>query len=310
MCKYPMVDFYAESIEGNVTDRTIAHHIDVLERTLRQMEQFGVTVEEDALPGLSGAVLQRWMNFFKKDHKPSGVNNVVVTLNPFLRWAHTIYPDNIPDFSNVLHTMKLPDIDKLPEEERPKEKYYTDAEIQELLRIPTPCKDSPHKKRDRAVIALFLATGLRAAELCSLTVGDITRTHGSVYVRRKGGAWKTVDVAEFSYKYIDAYLATREDRDDASAPLFVTSRGCACSPNQLYKAMRTKQRKVVGDDRQVGNHVFRHKFVSDVEKVGGAAVARDLANHKSLVITNRYDHSTAEQRAAAVNNTSYARMFG
>jgi integrase/recombinase XerD len=205
--------------------------------------------------------------------------------------------------------MRLPDVEKLPEEERPKEKYYTDSEIQELLRIPTPCKDSPHKKRDRAVIALFLATGLRVSELCSLKIGDM-KEHGSVYVRRKGGAWKTVDVAEFAYKYIDTYLATRDDADDMDAPLFVTSHGQPCSPGQMYRAMRTKQRKVVGDEKQFGNHVFRHKFVSDVEKVGGAAVARDLANHKSLVITNRYDHSTAEQRAAAVNNTSYARMFG
>jgi len=309
MCKYAMINFYAESIDGNVGERTIDHHVDVLERTFRQMEQFGVTMEDSAIPGLSGANLQRWMNFFKKDHKPTTVNNTVVTLNPFLRWAHTIYPDTVPDFSNVLHTMRLPDPDKIPVEERPKDKYYTDEEIAALLKVPIPSKDSPQKKRDRAVIALFLASGMRVSELCSLKIGDI-RQHerGSVFVRRKGGAWKNVDVADFAYKYIDAYLATRKDRKDMDAPLFMTSHGCACSPEQLYKAMRTKQNKAgISEDKARGNHVFRHSFVSAVEKIGGGAVARDLANHKSLVVTNRYDHSTAEQRRNAVNALAWGK---
>lgn len=303
MCMYPMIDFYGESITGDVGESTVRHHMDMLERIFRQMETFGVRISEDTITGLSGASLQRWLNELKRQHKPATVNNYIVTLNPFLRWAHTIYPDAIADFSNVLHTMRLPDVDKLPESERPKDKYYTDAEIAELLKIPPKSKDSAQKKRDRAVIALFLATGLRVSELCSLKVGDVRKENrGSVYVRRKGGAWKHVDVADFAYRHIDLYLATRKDRNDPDAPLFITSHGCPCSSNQLYKAMRTKQRKIGADETHaVGSHTFRHTFISAVEKIGGGAVARDLANHKSLVITNRYDHSTAEQRRDAVN---------
>lgn len=301
MCMFPMIDFYCESIAGNVCDSTIAHHNDVLERIFRQMADFGVDMKEESIPGLSGAVLQRWMNRFKQDHKPTSVNGYVVTLNPFLRWAHSIYPDNIPDFSGVLHCMKLPDPDKIPVEERPKDKYYTDEEIARLLKIPR--RDSPQQKRDRAIIALFLGSGLRVSELCSLNIGDIdNHERGSVYVRRKGGAWKDVDVADFAYGYIETYLKTRKDRKDMKAPLFLTSHGQRCSGSQVYKAMRTKQDKAgISETRQRGCHTFRHTFISEVEKIGGGAVARDLANHKSLVITNRYDHSTAAQRREAVN---------
>lgn len=301
MCKFPMIDFYCESISGNVCDSTIRHHTDVLERIFTQMVDFGVTMREESIDGLSGAALQRWMNRFKQDHKPTSVNGYVVTLNPFLRWAHSIYPDAIADFSGVLHCMRLPDPDKIPVEERPKDKYYTDEEIAALLAIPR--RDSPQQKRDRAIIALFLGSGLRVSELCSLNIGDVDgRDHGSVYVRRKGGAWKDVDVAKFAYKYIEDYLRTRKDRKNMDAPLFMTSHGQRCSGPQVYKAMRTKQNKAgVSDDRQRGCHTFRHTFISSVEKIGGGAVARDLANHKSLTITNRYDHSTAEQRRDAVN---------
>ena len=302
MCMYPMIDFYCESVAGNVCDSTVGHHTEVLERIFRQMnEDFGVEMKEDAISGLNGAILQRWMNKIKQSRKPSTVNGYVVTLNPFLRWAHSIYPDTIADFSGVLHCMRLPDPDKMPIDERPKEKYYTDEEISRLLAIPK--RDSAQKKRDRAIIALFLGSGLRVSELCSLNIGDIDgHEHGSVYVRRKGGAWKDVNVAEFAYRYIDVYLRTRTDRKNKEAPLFMTSHGQRCSANQMYKAMRTKQDKAgISDSKARGSHTFRHTFISEVEKIGGGAVARDLANHKSLVITNRYDHSTEKQRRDAVN---------
>jgi len=306
MSAYPMIDFYCESIQAS--ESTIFHNTEVLTRIFRQLVEFGVTLNEESIDGLSGAALQRWLNAYKKNHKATTVNNAVVTLNPFLRWAHTIYPEGVGDFGNVLKTMRLPDYDKLPEEERPKDKYYSDEQIAEMLAVPKrSCDDSPLKKRDRAIIALYLASGLRASELCQLKIGSLTdHGHGYVYVRRKGGAWKTTEVAEFAYPYIETYLKTRKDRTNADAPLFVTTHGVPCNQNQLYKSMRHRQSKVTGaEEMAVGNHAFRHTFVSSVEKIGGGAVARDLANHKSLAITNRYDHSTADQRRHAVDALRY-----
>ena len=306
MSVYPMIDFYCESVQ--VSESTVKHHVDTLSHVFRQLEDYGVAMNEESIDGISGAVLQRWYNAFKKDHKPATVNNYVVTLNPFLRWAHTIYPDGVGDFGNILKTMRLPNYDNLPEEERPKEKYYSDAQIAELLSVPKHKRDdTPLKKRDRAVIALYLASGLRASELCQLKIGSLTdHGHGYVYVKRKGGAWKTTEVAEFAYPYISAYLATRADRNNMEAPLFMTTHGVPCNPNQLYKALKHRQEKVAGGENlQKGNHTFRHTFVSAVEKIGGGAVARDLANHKSLAITNRYDHSTSGQRRVAVDALRY-----
>ena len=302
MCMYPMIDFYVDSC--SIAETSVFHHVDVLQRVFRQMEDFGVKMNEESIDGLTGASLQRWFNAFKKDKKPATINNYVVTINPFLRWAHTIYPE-IPDVSNVLKTVRLPSYDQIPDEEKPKEKYYSDEDIAKLLEIPK--RDSDLKKRDRAIIAMFVATGLRASELCQLTVGSIRNyKHGYVRVRRKGGAIKDVDVAEFAYKYVDTYLKTRRGLKDTD-PLFVTTHGCACNPNQLWNSMTNKQKKagILDKGYQGGLHVFRHTFVSAVEKIGGGAVARDLANHKSLAITNRYDHSTADQRHDAVNSLQW-----
>ena len=157
---------------------------------------------------------------------------------------------------------------------------------------------SNNKVRDRAIIALFLASGIRVSELCSLTIGSILdRPRGTIYLRRKGGAWKETEVADFAYAYIDKYLATR-DLSDHSAPLFITRDGLPCNRTQVYKSLSHVQKRL---DVATGPHALRHTFVSAVEKTGGGAVARDLANHKTLAITNRYDHSNHEQRSAAVN---------
>ena len=305
MCMYPMIDFYCESIDA--AELTVAHYEETLERIFKQLEEFGVKLQTEAIVGISGAVLQRWLNATKKGRKPATVNNYIVTLNPFLRWAHKIYPSGVGDFGNILKTIKLPTYEQLSEDERPKEKYYSDEQIEELLRIPKPYEDSPLKKRDRAIIALFLASGLRVSELCQLKIGSLTdHGHGYVFVKRKGGAWKTTEVAEFAYPYIETYLETRKDRDNPSAPLFMTINGTPCNRQQLYYCLRNRQKKVTGgDEMQFGCHTFRHTFVSSVEKIGGGAVARDLANHKSLTITNRYDHSTAGQRRSAVDALNY-----
>ena len=296
---YPMIQFYVESTD--TCESTKAHSLELLNRIFSCLERdYGVTLAEESICGLSGAVLQRWMNAFRKDHKPATVNNYVVTLNPFLRWAHVIYPE-IADFSGVLKTVRLPSYDEMSEDERPKEKYYDQADIMKLLEIPK--HDSPLKKRDRAIIALFLGSGLRVSELCSLTIGSLTsHGHGYVYVKRKGGKWKVAEVAEFAYSYLNAYLATRSDRNNPDAPLFVTTHGTPCNRDTVYNSMVNRQKKVIDLDQfQGGCHVFRHTFVSEVEKLGGGAVARDLANHRSLAITNRYDHSNAQQRRQAVD---------
>lgn len=304
MSKYAMIDFYVES-RDDLLPSSAERAADVLTRIFDTLTtEYGVQMSDRLIDGLNGEVLQRWLIAFKKTHAPATVNLNVCMLNPFLKWAHTMtWGDDVrylkADLSGVIRTMKLPDPDKIPEWERPKSKYYNNEEIEAIMQV----KGSHNKVRDRAVIALFLASGIRVSELCSLTIGSVVdRPHGTLYLRRKGGAWKETEVADYAYGYIDAYLATR-DCSDHSAPLFVTREGLPCNPNQVYKALAHVQKKL---DVATGPHALRHTFVSAAEKVGGGAVARDLANHKSMSVTNRYDHSNREERLAAVNALPWA----
>lgn len=294
----PMISFYAESASGNMMDTTAQQCAEKLERIFNVLESFGVTVEDESVEGISGTVLQKWVNSMKADHKISSINNYICIINPFLRWAFSMeYTDK--DYSSVLHVMRLPKEDSIPEWERPKSKYYSKEQVDALLNSSS----GKNRVRDRAIIALLLGSGLRVTELCSLTIGEYNRSHGSVYIKRKGNEWRHTEVADFVYDYVDAYLKTRPDAND-DEPLFMTTHGQPCNRIQIYKCLSNKQKAL---DLAAGPHAIRHTFISEAEKVGGASVARDLANHKSLVVTNRYDHSSAEQRREAVNALPWGR---
>ena len=295
MSKHEMIELYITSRKLKVAASSNALTEKLLTRIFDQMaEQYDVELKEEEIAGLTSTKLQKWFNAASEGRKPATINSYVCALNPFLQWANEMgYTSR--DFSRILHTVRLPDVESLPEEERPKDKYLSHEKAEALINTTY----GRNRIRDRAVIALILYSGLRIVEVCSLTVGQVTDRTKPIVVKRKGGHYKPVVIGESFWPYLDAYLATRKDTADPKAPLFMTSHGKPCSPNELYKALAHKQ-KAMG--LATGPHALRHTLVSEVENTCGAGVARDCANHKSLAITNRYDHTTNDQRQAAVNS--------
>lgn len=292
---YPMVDFYLESRRFDVTENTNFLCKQRLSTFFDDLtSNYGVIVNADLIERLNGEVLQTWYNTFMQDKKPSTANNYVAFINPFLRWAYAIGYIAV-DISHLLHTAKVPTAEALPEWERPKEKLLSHSEVTGLLE---EAGETGFKERNQAIVALFVYSGIRVEELCSLTIGCVRRKQvGLIHCRRKGGAWKDVEVASAFYPYLKEYLKTRRDADDYEAPLFASKSGRPMTRSAVYAMLRPLQDKL---GCCTGSHVLRHTYVSEVEKIGGVAVARDLANHKSIRITNRYDHSSLEERRACV----------
>ena len=139
---HSMIQFYLASSEGQISESSAHLYGEILERTFTQLEKdYGVQMMEGEIRGLDARTLQAWVNALKKTLKPSTINSYIVALNRFLHWASTmdsevdeeIVPYTKRDFSNVFKTLPLPDIDELPSEERPKDKYYTPEQVHELM---------------------------------------------------------------------------------------------------------------------------------------------------------------------------------
>ena len=305
---HTMIDFYvASAVSARRIMATTAPQIaEKLERVFGILESaYRVQMQDEQIIGLDSKTLQMWFNQVSMQWKPATVNAYVSVINPFLRWAHNMANGDIPylkyDLSQILHTVRIPSPDDLPEEERPKNKYYTEEQVNELL-------NGVHGRnviRDRAIIGLFLGSGIRVSELCSLTIGQLMDVpHGTVRLLRKGGAWKDTEVADYVYPLVEAYLETRDDVKHRDHPLFMTTHGKPCSREQIYKCLSYKQKEL---GLATGPHALRHTALSALEKESSPSVARDIANHKSFLVTNRYVHSGHAERSQAINSLPWAR---
>ena len=305
---YPVVEFYIRTTSMKVSDTTSENRREKLGVFLSNLEdRHGVRVSDKRIDGITPIVLGTWYaEMAEAGRKMATLNNYVCMINPFIRWAQDYsilcYADergNIKDLSRILKTSKIPDEDSIPEWEKKPEKYLNHDQARALIMSAS----GRNLVRDRAIIALILYSGLRVSELCSLTIGSVYgRERGEIYVKRKGGKWCSVLVNDEVYTYLDAYLSTRDDAQNYDHPLFVTTHGQPCNRNQIYKALSFKQQSL---GLATGPHALRHTFVSEAEKMGSASIARDLANQKSLRVTNRYDHTTPQQRREAVDKLSW-----
>lgn len=298
---YAIVDFYCQSRKRRVNENTLNLQKVRINTILADWEEnYNVIIQENQIIGLNGIIVQRWCNAWSEKKTPSTMNNYISFLNGFLYWAFQIGFVQ-EDYSKILKSQKPIDPETLPEEERPVEKIYTHEEVESLLKEIEKMQDR-NWLRDRAIVSLFLYSGLRREEVSKLTIKQVMKYgKGNIYCQRKGGAWKMANVSEEWYQYLAPYLATRESTQDDD-PLFTVKDNKPISKMAIYEIVRKYQDKL-GLIR--GSHVLRHVFISEVEKTGGIAVARDCANHKHVRVTDRYDHTTADERKVAVNSINY-----
>ena len=188
-------------------------------------------------------------------------------------------------------------------EERGKEdRVYEPEELIGLIEF----KDVGQKAflpRDRAIIALMAATGMRASEVAWLTVGQIRKRNGNtIFALRKGQNVRKIVVAEFAFPYIEKYLESRPDAKDDD-PLFITRANKGINRHTIYELLRTRQKAL---NLRTGTHNIRYTVLNSVERNADPVVARDIAGQKSLNVTNNYMVSKPEERASAISALPWA----
>lgn len=162
-------------------------------------------------------------------------------------------------------------------------------------------KSSYNGLRNRAIIALILGTGLRVFEVSELTIGTIRNMrNGMMYCHRKGDIWRYVPVPGAALAYIHEYLNTRggisSNRLKDSDPLFASHFGGFMTTRTIQHSINAIQKDL---GMKTGVHMLRHTAITGVQRSGGVAVARDVASHTNVDVTNRYLHSTPEERVKA-----------
>jgi integrase/recombinase XerD len=169
------------------------------------------------------------------------------------------------------------------------------AEVQRLLEQPKGT--DPIALRDRALLELMYACGLRASEATSLEPGQIDLQDGVLRVVGKGSKERIVPVGREAVKAVEAYLrrgrpalvGAREERR-----LFVNFRGGALTRQGLYKVIGRHARSA-GLANKMSPHTLRHSFATHL-LAGGCDLrsVQEMLGHADVSTTQLYTHLSSE----------------
>ena len=184
---------------------------------------------------------------------------------------------------------------------------FTPEQIQSLFKACDKEESEHLQVRDRAIVAVLLDCGLRATELCTLTIGNISLDAKDAYVRvlGKGNKWGEVGLGEQSLKYVRKYIRmfreptieyAKENRNQSF--VFVNRHGEQLTKSGLWRIFdRLGQWAHIGGVR-CSPHTMRHTFsVLFMRNGGDIYTLSKLMRHSSLSVTEQYLKSLQQSEA-------------
>ncbi len=183
-----------------------------------------------------------------------------------------------------------------PKQGRPLPKSLSEADVDRLLDMPD--LDVAIEFRDRTMLEILYACGLRVSELIGLTVDQIGLNQGIVRVRGKGGKERLVPMGEEALDWLVRYMkGARQEllRGRASDVLFPSNRGSAMTRQTFWYRIKIYGERA-GIQVHLSPHTLRHAFATHLLNHGAdLRVVQMLLGHSDLSTTQIYTH-VARQR--------------
>ena len=188
------------------------------------------------------------------------------------------------------------DIIDSPKIERTLPDYLTHEEIRALLEAPQP---NDHTGiRNRAILEILYATGMRVSELINLRLGNVLPDVHLVRIIGKGQKERVVPIGEIALEWLEKY--TNEARPyflvngKPTDLIFMNTRGGTLSRMMIWLIVRNAAR-AAGIDRDVHPHTLRHSFASHLLQ-GGADLraVQEMLGHSDIGTTDIYVHTDRE----------------
>ncbi len=192
----------------------------------------------------------------------------------------------------------LPEIDP-PKREKRLPSCLTVEEVEDLLNAPNI--KTPYGLRDKAMLELMYASGLRVSELLSLERKNINLQKGIVKVFGKGAKERKVPMGDFAEEYVVKYLNEAREllHGKDSKYLFLNKNGKPLSRVYFFKQIK-KYALEVGIDRPISPHTLRHCFATHMLE-GGAQLrtVQEMLGHSNIATTQIYTHVSSKRIISA-----------
>ncbi len=188
---------------------------------------------------------------------------------------------------------------RTPKRERRLPHFLSVAQVAELIRAAETTASAVTGLRDRAILELFYASGLRVGEMAGLNLGDVDLEEGSVRCLGKGSVERLVPVGSLAVAALRAYLGGGRAEllgrsDGQTRALFLNHRGSRLSARSLRRLVA--KQAILAKLPHVWPHLLRHSFATHLLDNGAdLRSVQEMLGHVSLSTTQVYTHVTMKR---------------
>ncbi|PYS80203.1 MAG: site-specific tyrosine recombinase XerD [Acidobacteria bacterium] len=224
------------------------------------------------------------MSLTREGLSPRSVSRMISSVRGFYRYllldGH-LKSDPTSDLMSPQAGQKLP-------------RFLTQEEVERLIEAPDTT--TPAGVRDRAMIELLYATGLRVSELTGLTTSSVDIDRGLLVCTGKGSKQRSIPVGRSAIAWLQRYEAARRallaGRD--SQRLFVGHMGRTLTRQSFWAALKKHAERA--GLRRVSPHMLRHSFATHLLEHGAdTRSVQAMLGHSDLATTQIYTHVTGER---------------
>jgi integrase/recombinase XerD len=282
-----LVSETAALIDEFCDDGLARNTLDAYRRDLAQFAQWLHAQRGREMLAADHGDLQSYLaHQFRKKTRATSAARLLSSLKRLYRWLIR---------QNRIKTDPTLNIDapKLP---RTLPKSLTEADVENLLAAPDV--ETPRGERDRAMLEVLYASGLRVSELVTLKLPQVSQDMGVVRVLGKGSKERLVPLGEEALARVKGYIASARPAllaGQNSDDLFVTARGGAMTRQAFWQIIK-RYAMQAGLKSTISPHVLRHAFATHLLNHGAdLRVVQLLLGHSDISTTQIYTHVARER---------------
>lgn len=268
------------------------------ERDLHLLQKWLNLADANDLAGVSRAQLLRYLAALKKEgRKPATIARKLAAIKAFYRFlAAERYIKNDPAEVVEAATKGL----RLP-------KVLSVEEVDRLLNEPN--LGTPEGYRDKTMLEVLYATGMRVSELLDVPMGNVNLQMKYIIAFGKGSKERIIPLGSVAIKYLTRYLEVVRPqlvKDEKEKHLFVNLWGHPMTRQRMWEIIKTYG-QAAGIKRPLTPHVLRHSFATHMLENGtDLRVVQELLGHADISTTQIYTHLT-NKRLLAVYEKAHPR---
>jgi len=279
-----LLDTFADTLwlEAGLSKNTLSSY-------RADLAQFSVWLDarKKTLDRVEPVDIRDYLRDFSRRAKSTSQRRLIASLRRFYQHLLAIGAIQIDPTLNI---EPPPRPDRFP-------KTLSEAQVEALLAAPDV--DTPLGLRDRAMLEVLYATGLRVSELVALKLFEVGLNEGVVRVFGKGAKERLVPLGQVALEWIERYLSVARPQLLAGRncdAVFVTRRGAGLSRQMFWHLIKRHAARAGIEPTRISPHTLRHAFATHLINHGAdLRVVQLLLGHADISTTQVYTHVARER---------------